>query len=353
MEQQSKLSFIINVVYWLLLGALIYFSGKFLLSYLLPLLFAVAVAIISQKPARWLSKKSKIGLRLSATLTAAVIFLAIAAVCGLIIYFFVAAAKSLVGEVPDIVGLVSGTLSDFETDISGFLEEMSPQLSEKIGSVVTDMLSDLSSNLTGAISGFAADVASATPSFLFSTLVALVAGCYIAKDYLILTKFLRELFGRRVFGNILKIKNILTGSVFKMFKGYLILMFITYLELLLGFMLLGIKLAPLLALLVAVIDLLPVFGTGTVLIPWGLIQVVLGRTSFGIWLIVLYLVITLVRNFAEPKIISRQIGINPLFTLIAMFAGLKIFGFWGLVIFPVALIVVIKYYKSEMTAGTA
>ena len=100
----------------------------------------------------------------------------------------------------------------------------------------------------------------------------------------------------------------------------------------------------------AIVDLLPVLGTGTVLLPWGIILLISSDSFSGFGMIALYVVITLVRNFAEPKIIGSQIGINPLFTLLAMFAGLKLFGFVGLILLPITLIVTIEYYRKEINA---
>ena len=136
------------------------------------------------------------------------------------------------------------------------------------------------------------------------------------------------------------------GSVFKLLKGYAILMLMTFLELSAGFLILRVKYALLLSLLIAVIDILPVLGTGTVLIPWGIAEILFKNTGLGIGILVIYAVITVIRNFAEPKIIGRQIGINPLFTLLSMFIGIKLLGFAGVIIFPTALIVTVKYYSE-------
>ncbi len=125
-------------------------------------------------------------------------------------------------------------------------------------------------------------------------------------------------------------------------------MLITFFELWIGLSVLKIKNAYLWALVIALIDFLPVLGTGAVMIPWAIYCALSGNTALAAGLAVLYLVITVVRNFVEPKIVSQQIGINPLFTLFSMYLGLKLFGGAGLVIFPIILIVTIKYYKEEV-----
>ena len=158
---------------------------------------------------------------------------------------------------------------------------------------------------------------------------------------------MRGFCGQKIYDNAVKIKNILVNSVFKFAKGYLIILGITFSELFLGFTVLKIKYVLLLAAVISLIDILPVLGTGTVLIPWAAVEFIMGNTAKGTSLAALYIVITVVRNFAEPKIIGKQMGIKPLFTLLAMFIGIKLFGLAGIFILPIMLIVVIEYYKDK------
>ena len=130
-------------------------------------------------------------------------------------------------------------------------------------------------------------------------------------------------------------------------------MLLTFAELAVGLLLLGVKNALLTALVISVIDVLPVLGAGSVLLPWSIICVISGNTPLAAGIIAVYLFITVVRNFAEPKMVGEKMGINPLFILLAMFLGLRLFGFLGLIILPVTLIVVIKYYKNEMEQETS
>jgi len=110
--------------------------------------------------------------------------------------------------------------------------------------------------------------------------------------------------------------------------------------------LLGIDNAILIALIIAILDLLPVLGTGTVLIPWGIINIILGNYLIGVALIILYVVILIIRNIIEPKIISKQVGLHPLITLLCIFIGLKLFGFIGIIFLPLVTILVYNLYKE-------
>ena len=348
MEQQAKKSFLIDFTFGLIVAALVFVIGKFTLQYLTPFVLAAVIAYVMQKPARFISAKIKIPKGICAAVLAAGVYILSAAVILLVLYRLISVSAELFDELPHLFSYNSDTLSGLEERFYRMSDGLSPEFTDEILSVIKETLEGLTLKLTNAFSSSAASFAKSAPSFIFSSIVALVASCYIAKDYDGLKKFLSELLGKKIYGNIAEIKLILSQSVLKLVKGYAILSFITFLELAIGFLVMKIEYAFILAAAVAVIDLLPVLGTGTVLVPWSIILLAAGDTFKGIGILLLYLITVVVRNVAEPKVIGGQMGINPLFTLLAMFAGLKLFGFWGLFMFPIALIVIIKYYKNEM-----
>ena len=101
------------------------------------------------------------------------------------------------------------------------------------------------------------------------------------------------------------------------------------------------------AALIAVIDIMPVFGTGTVVIPWSIIELVKGNTLFAIGLAILYIIITVVHNILEPKLVGKQIGLHPLIMLICMYVGVKVFGFIGLFILPIIAAIMKYLYDND------
>ena len=163
----------------------------------------------------------------------------------------------------------------------------------------------------------------------------------VFKDYDYVVEFVHKNTTPKITNLIENIKDIVSNSIFKLGKSYLLLMTITFAELCLGFWIIGIDSPVSVAAIVAIVDIMPVLGTGTVVIPWGIICILLGNIWQGIALLALYLVITVVRNFLEPKIIGDQVGIHPLLTLLAIFIGLKLFGVVGVIACPVTLIVII------------
>ncbi len=348
MDLKAKKSFLINFSFACITALIVYISGRVLLKYLFPFVLAFIIAWLVQRPAEFVSVKLKINTGTIAAITAVVFYIATVTALLFIIYRFLIVAKALFEDTPYLLNSITNFVNKLKSNLTLALSEISPKVADQINLLIADMLESIRKNITNLFSNFTTKLARNTPEFLFSSIVALVAGCYIAKDFKNLLKFLRGIFGERVYSNTLRIKEILLNSVFKMIKGYFILMLITYAELTVGFFMLGLKYAPLLALAISFIDLLPVIGTGTVIIPWAVIEFFANQKTQGTILILIYITVTVVRNFLEPKIISNQIGINPLFTLVAMFLGLKLIGFWGIIIFPVTLIVIIKYYKQEI-----
>ncbi len=117
-------------------------------------------------------------------------------------------------------------------------------------------------------------------------------------------------------------------------RAYLILGLFTFLLVFIGLSLLRVPYAFILAWVIALVDLLPLLGTGVVLVPWAAVSLLLGETVLGIGLLVLFLVCTLVRQIAEPRMLGQELGLHPLLSLAAMYVGLRLFGFWGMLLAP-------------------
>ncbi len=343
LEIEKRKSFLINFCYVTVLVILILVSAKFLLSYLLPFVLAGIIAFLMQRPAEFLQRKLKFKKNITAAFLAVLVYLAVGFLSVFLIYRSSLFLMDLTEKLPyffekagNLIDALNDRFSDILPENEGFnLDSFWQSIFNKATVTVTDVLS---SSITA--------LAKNTPSFFISSIVALVASCYIAKDFDRLVKFSRELFGKKVSENIAKIKNILIESVFKLIKGYVILSSLTFLEVFIGLLILRVKYAFFIALLTAIVDVMPVLGTGTVLIPWAVLAAVFGNVSLGIGIGILYIIVILLRNFLEPKVIGAQMGINPLFTLITMFVGLRLFGVVGLFAFPIIFIVTIKYYKE-------
>ena len=117
-------------------------------------------------------------------------------------------------------------------------------------------------------------------------------------------------------------------------RACLLLGLLTFLQMFIGLAILGIPYAFLFALLIAVVDFLPLLGTGIILSPWAVVSLLLGEIKLGIGLLVLYAVSSVVRQILEPKLIGEGLGLHPLLSLVSMYAGLRLFGVWGMILAP-------------------
>lgn len=313
----------------------------------MPFIVGGAVAWLVQKPAGLISEKTKLKRSAAAGTLALAVFIGAAALIFFICFKAVSAAAGFFEEIGGNADMLTGIFEDLKSFASSLFEKLPKEFNLFLSGFYGSAVNKAAAYLTSLVSSAAGYTVKHAPVFLLSCAVAAASACYIAADFRRLIKFARELCGKRIYVNAVKVKNILVNSVFKFVKGYIIILGITFVELFAGLAVLKIKYTLILAALIALIDILPILGTGTVLIPWAAVELIMGNTAKGAGLAVLYIVITVVRNFAEPKIIGKQIGIKPLFTLLAMFIGIKLFGVAGIFILPITLIVVIEYYKQE------
>jgi len=341
---QKKQKFLIDIAFYAVIIAIIYFVFKFLSLYLLPFVIGIFVSFFVQKPVKAINKKTKIAkgpLTITFVVGSYILIIAVVVLLIYLIYRWLSGIVAILpGMVPDIMEFVNGlntsltqTLEGFPTAITNYINTIPEKLTGVIGS------------LGLALSDWALNIATSIPSYLISIIVTVVASCYIAYDYDKIILFAKRITPIKTWGLIAEIKDTFFNTIFKMLKGYIFLMLLTFTELSIGLLLMGQSSAILLAAIICVIDILPVLGTGAVVIPWAIISLFTGNIWKAIGLIIMYIVITVVRNFSEPKVIGNQVGLHPLITLLAMFSGLKLLGIIGLFGFPITLIVLNNLIK--------
>lgn len=343
MTIEQKRNFLINILYFVVIVLMAYVFFKFLF-YLLPFAIGLALAVVLQKPARRLSQKTKIPHKIwSVSLVAGafVILSLIIILFGYQLYIqMYNLARSLSGE--DI----TKWLSWFNEKLSKFFNGLPEDISDMVKSMPQNAINNFTNEITNMLTRFAANIVKGAPGLLVSAVLTIAASCFIAVDYDLVVAFIRRQLTDRQWNLLLDIKQLFLTNIAKMLRGYLVLMFITFIELSIGLIIIGKQYAIALAAIIALVDILPVLGTGTVLIPWALISIFTGNYFDGIALGILYLIITLVRNILEPKIIGDQIGLPPLVILISMFCGFRLFGVFGVFALPLTLIVLNTLHEN-------
>lgn len=199
-------------------------------------------------------------------------------------------------------------------------------------------LSSLLASLASALPSLLAGVAASLPKLLFSAVVTVIAGYWFCLSPGVIPDAVFSFLPASAKTWAKNLKEKAKQLSFGYLRAYALLFLITYAELFLGFRVLNIPLAFLLSLLIALVDLLPILGVGTVLIPWGILMLIRGNTRLGIGLLILYLVILTVRQILEPRLLGKSLGLPPIATLAAGYAGFSLFGFFGMLAGPLVLL---------------
>lgn len=206
---------------------------------------------------------------------------------------------------------------------------------------IRDTGADLLEVLKNFVTAFSRQIfylVTALPQYFILLVVTVIASFFFTRDYeMIKTNFFKFVPDRWQ-GGIRRVGKGLHKALFGYLRAELLLISITGLESAIGLTLLGVRYALLMALLVAIVDLLPVVGPGAIFIPWALWMFFAGSVRFGIGLLILYGIIVIVRQILEPKVLGESIGLYPLTTLMALYFGISLLGFWGLILGPAAVI---------------
>ncbi len=353
---KQRYEFIINILYFLIILALFYFALKLLLPLLLPFLIAFLAAALLDRPITTLSKRFP---RLPRKLIAAAVILvtltSVGSVAVLLGGALIDELLDFIADIPEFITSAAERLLSDEEAVYEYISTLPPWLSGYAEDVysrfisdvpgfllsLTDRLSTPLMNSFGAIGSFAMRL----PSAAVYLLITVIMIFFIGLDYGNVRSLMARAIPQRVKKYIHHIRSCSVDTVLCLLKTYAFLMLLTFTELAVGFAAInllggGIAHAISLALITAMVDILPVLGVGTVLLPWAAYDMLFGSTSRGIMLLVLYAIIVVIRNFLEPKMVGERFGLHPAFTLLALYVGGKLFGFIGVFLLPLLVIVI-------------
>jgi len=246
-------------------------------------------------------------------------------------------------QLPSALGRLPDLLSGLETRYHSFLTACPEEVKQWVETGVARMAQEgpgLLGEFSGQVLAWTSGCLSWLPSLLLFSITTLLAIYYTALSYPEIVRFVKRQIPARWQATAREVVRSLRSTLWKWLKAESLLWLITFCLLLGGFALLRLPYALLLAAAITLVDALPVLGTGTVLVPWGLFHLLLGETWRGVALIALYAVITLSHSLLEPKLVAAQVGLPPLAALMAMYLGYSLFGIGGMILLPIALLAI-------------
>ncbi len=345
MDTAKQRDFLIKLAFYAAVTSLVYIVLKLLSGPLFPFAFAVFITVLLQKFVKLISKKFNIKRQAAAVITVLTLYIAAGCIISWICYMLYRQLIRFVSVLPQYTEQISKAVQGISSKIESIIGLLPDSAESLVGNLPSATAESFASAIADALAKFAGSVASGVPYFLLSVVVMIVASAYFAKDYDDICKYIVEKAPKKVITGLSFMKENLIHNLSGMLKGYIKIMLITFIELFIGLTVIGSEYALIISLVTAVVDILPVFGSGTVLIPWALFSALFGNVKKAVGILVVYLVITAVRNVIEPKIIGSKLGVHPLIMLTSVFLGIKLFGAAGIFFLPLAVIVAKNWFE--------
>lgn len=320
------------------------------LMFFMPFVIGYVISLLANPLVRFLEWRLKMARKLGST----IIIIGVLAVLVVVIYLacsrILEEILNLIQNLPQIYKELSVEFEEVGNNLQGVINRLPQDIQKNIDTVV-DNFADYASDFVQAVSTptfeAAGNFAKNVPSTLIAVIMCLLSAYFFTADRDKIAVTLSNHIPENIRKNVLYVTNDLKHVVGGYFKAQLKIMVVVYVILLIGLIFLRVDYAWLLAFGIAFLDMLPFFGTGTVLGPWAVIKLLSGDYKMAIGLIVLYGVTQLVRQVIQPKIVGDSIGMNPLTTLFFMYIGYKFFGVLGMIIaVPVGMILLNLYREG-------
>ena len=346
MNTEKQRAFIIHFVYSCLILALLYLFLRYVMYTIMPFLIGFLIAFMLRPLIKRLTALSGGHEKLWSSIVILVFYATIGAFVTLLFMKGFAFLKDFVEDIPrlyqqNLEPFLNDTLGNVESvwkevDITG--AQAIQSFLDGLQASLYSIISSLSKHLVSLFTGFA----SSLPNLLIAFFFAIISSFFFNADYpRIIAFFIRQLpFRRREHRSSLTSRHYFTDTIARLAVAYGKNHAAYLFELTIGLHILGIENALVIAFLIAIFDVLPVLGTGGIMLPWILISFLNNQVKTGVGLLILYLVITVIRNIIEPKIVGKQIGLHPLLMLMCMYLGARLFGFLGIFILPILILIV-------------
>ncbi|MCM1569242.1 MAG: sporulation integral membrane protein YtvI [Roseburia sp.] len=341
---------LVNIAVALVILLLVVLLVPRLLIFFSPFVVAWVIALLAAPPVRFLEVKLKLRRKASS------VFVIILVIALVVLIMYLVGAK-LVEEIVGLIGAMPDMWASAESDFQEIGENLSviynrlPEnmqqsimdIGSRIGSYVGDFFGGIGSPTLEAVGNFARSL----PSVIIGIIMALLASYFFVAERGSINEWFRKHTPVSLQRRYLLVKRSMVLAVGGYLKAQLKIEVWMYLLLVAGLSILQVNYAFLIAVGIAFLDLLPFFGTGTVMVPWAIVKILSGDYKMAIGLLIIWGVGQLVRQMIQPKIVGDSIGVPPIPTLFLLYAGYKLYGVLGMIIaVPFGLILYTMYEEG-------
>lgn len=323
------------------------FAARLLWQPLSPFVLAWLVSLPTRRLAKRISSRGKISFCAAATVCLLIEIAVTCALVGVGLYLLSKEVISLYGRLLSEPEYISELLCGVRNKLSSIGGEGGEDLAQRLGlsdvlpeleSIISNAIFDAISSLGGLFTRSAVGVASALPS-LFIFFVAFFTSCfYLCRDKGEISEFFMSLLPPRLREGVPSLRESAAGVIGKYLTASLTLCGITFFIVVVGLLCINCRYALLISLVIALIDFLPLLGAPVILLPWSIVCFVISDVKRGVALLIICIVVYVVRQIAEPRLIGKQMGLHPLAALSSVYIGAKTWGVAGLFLAPLVAV---------------
>lgn len=333
----------------------IYIGIKMSVFYM-PFLIAFLISLMIEPAIKKLMKKTKMTRKMSSIIIFLIVF-------SIIIGSVIWGTTTLISEstnllqalniyidkaytqIQDAIGKMSITKINVSKNVLNLMQDTSKELLVKVSKWLTSFLTKL------------IDMITSIPTMGIYMVITILSLYFICTDRIYILDFMEQHMPQKWVQKIgIHIREI-TKNLGGYLKAQMILILVSFVISVIGlyifkFVGMNVKYPLLIALAIGFVDALPILGSGSVMVPWAIISALNGDLRLGVAILILWIIMSLVRQFLEPKVVSGKIGIHPIFTLIAMYTGFKVMGVMGMLVGPIVLIIIKSIFGNVENYGT-
>lgn len=321
----------------------VYLSFRYLLGLILPFIFAYFLAWIIRPVTELLYRKIKMPRLIGGTISLLLLYAVFGTAFIMLIRILIKEAIAIIKNMPIYLNLIADKLDYICNHCDKMFGFDGGTARKFIDDHFQQLLDNAKSRLMPEITQHTFSIVMGIMGFVSILLIVFIAAVLIAKEI----PAFREKFERNgIYMEIHKVTKSLSEAGMAYLRSQLIIMLIIAVICVIALALLKNDYALILGLGIAVLDALPLIGIGLVLIPWIILSLIQGNMYVAAVLFTTLLICNIIREILEPKLLGNKIGIKPLYTLMAIYAGFKLFGVAGFILGPIGLVIIITIYKA-------
>ena len=352
MRSSTKyLKILFNYLFAIIMAVLVIFVLPWALEFFWPFVVAAIIAAIANPLVRFLEKKMKIKRRAGSVVVIVLTIAVVGAACYGIIYVLATQVVGFFTSAPDMWAKVNGSIRNLSQEMSSryeLLPKGSKDFFENLGENIYDSLSSLGSSIGERAAQSAGNGVKNAPLFLVGIIMCVLASYLFVAEREQIGKFARKILPKHLQERFAIVTQTMKSAVGGYFKAQFKIMGFVYIVLFAGFLVLGIDYAFLIALIIALLDFLPFFGTGAAMWPWALYAVIQKDYKFAVGMMIVWGLSQLIRQLIQPKLVGDSIGMPAIPTLILLYVGFRIKGAFGLIVAVPIGMIAYNLYKAGL-----